>query len=62
MGNRKVLDALYAELSDVSIKIFSKNNNSFLKKFFKITDKQLDTISTKNPLGDILIEKAAILF
>ncbi len=62
MGDRKLLDALYAELSDISIKIFSKNNNSFLKKHFKITDKQLDTISTKNQLGDILIEKAAILF
>lgn len=62
MGNRKQLDALYVELKDISIEIFSKNNNSFLKKYFKITDKQIDTISTKNPLSDILVEKAAILF
>ena len=61
MGNRIILDALYAELGDMAVKIFSKNNTSFLKKYFKISDKQLAVISTKNPLADILLEKAAIL-
>jgi tRNA threonylcarbamoyladenosine modification (KEOPS) complex Cgi121 subunit/molybdopterin converting factor small subunit len=62
MGNREQLDSLYSELSDISIQMFSKNNNSFLKKYFKINNKQLNTISTKNSLSDLLVEKAAILF
>jgi len=61
-GNREQLDSLYSELSDISIKMFSKNNNLFLKKYFKINSKQLNAISTKNPLSDLLVEKAAILF
>ena len=61
LGNKKMLDALYKELIFMSIKIFSKDNTSFIKKYFKITDKQLDTVLSKNPLEDILIEKSAIL-
>ena len=41
--------------------LFSKNNESFLKKRFKITAKHTDSIISKNPLADILIEKAAVL-
>lgn len=61
LGNKKILDALYKELSFISVTIFSKDNTSFIKKYFKITDKQLDAVLSKNPLADILIEKAAIL-
>jgi molybdopterin converting factor small subunit/tRNA threonylcarbamoyladenosine modification (KEOPS) complex Cgi121 subunit len=61
LGNKKTLDALYKELSFMSIQIFSKDNTLFLKKHFKITDTQLDAVLSKNPLEDILIEKAAIL-
>ncbi len=61
LGNKKILDALYKELSFMSVKIFSKDNTLFIKKYFQITDKQLDTVLSKNPLEDILIEKAAIL-
>lgn len=61
LGNKKTLDALYKELSLMSVKIFSKDNTLFIKKYFRITDKQLNTILSKNPLEDILIEKAAIL-
>jgi molybdopterin converting factor small subunit/tRNA threonylcarbamoyladenosine modification (KEOPS) complex Cgi121 subunit len=61
LGNKKTLDALYKELSSVSVKIFSKDNTLFLKKHFQITDKQLNAVLSKNPLEDILIEKAAIL-
>lgn len=61
LGNKKTLDALYKELSSVSVKIFSKDNTLFLKKYFQITDKQLNAVLSKNPLEDILIEKAAIL-
>ena len=61
LGNKKILDALYKELNFISVKIFSKDNTLFLKKYFKITDTQLNTVLSKNPLEDILIEKAAIL-
>jgi molybdopterin converting factor small subunit/tRNA threonylcarbamoyladenosine modification (KEOPS) complex Cgi121 subunit len=61
-GNKKLLDVLYKELSFMSVKIFSKNNTMFIKKHFQITDKQLSVVLSKNPLEDILIEKAAILF
>jgi len=61
LGNKKILDSLYKELSFMSVKIFSKDNTSFIKKYFQITDKQLDAVLSKNPLEDILIEKAVIL-
>ncbi|HSB83967.1 MAG TPA: KEOPS complex subunit Cgi121 [Nitrosarchaeum sp.] len=60
-GNKKTLDALYKELSPMSIKIFTKDYAAFIRKYFKITDKQLDAVLSKNPLEDILIEKATIL-
>ncbi len=41
---------------------FQKIMTLFLKKYFKITKKQLDSVYSKNPLEDILVEKAAILF
>lgn len=61
LGNKKMLDELYKELNLMSVEIFSKDNTSFIKKYFQITDKQLDIILSKTPLEDILIEKAAIL-
>ena len=62
LGNKKILDTLYKEIGGMSIEIFSKDRTSFLKKYFKITDKQIGAVMSKNPLEDILIEKAAILF
>jgi molybdopterin converting factor small subunit/tRNA threonylcarbamoyladenosine modification (KEOPS) complex Cgi121 subunit len=61
LGNKKILDKLYKEIENTSIEIFSIDNTLFLKKYFKITKKQLDAIISKNPIEDILIEKAAIL-
>ncbi len=61
VGNKTILDKLYQKLTPLIIEIFSKDNSSFLKKHFKITEKQLDSISSKNPLEDLLIEKGAIL-
>ncbi|MBS3926833.1 MAG: MoaD/ThiS family protein [Nitrosarchaeum sp.] len=61
LGNRKILDNLYKEIEIISTPLFSKDNTLFLKKYYKITDKQLDVVISKNPLEDILIEKAAIL-
>jgi tRNA threonylcarbamoyladenosine modification (KEOPS) complex Cgi121 subunit/molybdopterin converting factor small subunit len=61
LGNKTMLDKLYRQLAPLIIEIFSKDNSSFLKKHFKITKKQLDSISSKTPLEDLLIEKGAIL-
>ncbi len=62
IGNKKTLNALDIELMPISIPMFSKNNESFLKKQFKITKKHTDSIFSKNPLADVLVEKAAVLF
>jgi molybdopterin converting factor small subunit/tRNA threonylcarbamoyladenosine modification (KEOPS) complex Cgi121 subunit len=61
IGNKKMLNSIYQELLPLSVNLFLKNNDLFLKKYFKITKKQLNSIYSKNPLEDILIEKAAIL-
>ena len=61
IGNKKTLNSLYRELLPLSVILFSKNNDLFLKKYFKITKKQLNSVYSKYPLEDILIEKAAIL-
>jgi hypothetical protein len=61
IGNKKILNSLYTELLPISTTLFSKNNELFLKKYFKITKKQLDVVYSKTPLEDILVEKAAIL-
>jgi len=61
IGNKTTLDKLYQKLNPLVIEIFSKDNSSFLKKHFKITKKQLDSIYSKTPLEDLLIEKGAIL-
>jgi tRNA threonylcarbamoyladenosine modification (KEOPS) complex Cgi121 subunit/molybdopterin converting factor small subunit len=61
IGNQKILNSLYDELSPISISLFSKNHEQFLKKYFKITKRHLDSVYSKNPLEDILVEKASIL-
>lgn len=49
---------LRSNLSDID---YSKNTN-YLQKQFKITKKHLDAVESKNPLEDILAERAAVLF
>ncbi len=61
IGNKSSLDLLYKELSPLTIPLFSKNNESFLKKSFDISKKQIDSVYSKNQLEDILVEKAAVL-
>lgn len=61
IGNKTSLDKLYQKLNPLLVEIFSKDNSSFLKKQFKITKKQLDSIYSKHPLEDLLIERAAVL-
>ena len=53
----KLTEFLRADL-DV---IFKKNNQNFLKKYFQISNQTLNSIESKNPLTDLLVEKASIL-
>lgn len=61
IGNKMDLENLYKKINSLVVEIFKKDNSLFLKKHFKITKKQLDSVYSKNPLEDLLIEKAAVL-
>lgn len=61
IGKKPDLEKIYKNLKFFTIPLFSKNNSSFLIKNFKISKNQIDSVSSKKPLEDILIEKAAVL-
>ena len=61
IGNKKILNSLYDEISSLCITPFTKNNEKFITQHFKITKKQIELIHSKNSLEDLLLEKAAIL-
>jgi molybdopterin converting factor small subunit/tRNA threonylcarbamoyladenosine modification (KEOPS) complex Cgi121 subunit len=61
IGNKIILNNLFQKLIPLTTEIFSKDNSIFLKKHFQIRKKHLDSIYSKNPLEDILIEKGAVL-
>ena len=54
---KKLSEIIYDDL-DV---IFKKNNQNFLKNYFQISSKTLNSIESKTPLTDLLVEKASIL-
>jgi tRNA threonylcarbamoyladenosine modification (KEOPS) complex Cgi121 subunit len=62
MGDKKQLDLLNSKLYNHLIDMFLKDNSSYLKRQFKITKKHLDSVLSKTPLEDLLLEKAAVLF
>ena len=63
IGKKSTLDKLNSDLiSHLNPRPLSKNNHMFLKKQFKISKKQMSVLSSSNPLEDILVEKAAVLF
>ena len=62
IGNKIFPDSLNHELSLISSDLFSKNNSIFIKKHFDISKKHIDSVYSKTPLEDILVEKASILF
>ncbi len=61
IGNKAMLDSLCDDLSEILTSLFSKNNQSFIKKHFKINPGYMDSVNSKTPLEDILIEKASVL-
>ncbi len=63
IGKKSTLDKLHSDLiSYLNPQPLSKNNRSFLKKQFKISKKQMSALSSSDPLEDIIVEKAAVLF
>ena len=63
LGKKISLKKLESELKPLlNSKNISQNNSPFLKKQFKISKKHLDSIDSKNPLEDLLVEKATVLF
>ena len=63
IGKKPTLDKINSDLMlYLNTKPLSKNNHPFLKKQFKISKKQMSALSSSDPLEDILVEKAAVLF
>ena len=61
IGSKRYLDSLYRELMPLST-IMTLNNSKSLRRHFKITKRHIDSVHSKDPLADILVEKAAVLF
>lgn len=62
IGNKKQLSQLKKQLTVQIIPMFETSNESFLKKHFKISKNELESVYSKNSLEDILLERASILF
>ena len=62
MGAKSQLDKLYKHLAGHLTSVNYSSNAKYIQKQFKITKKHLGTIDSKNPLEDLLAEKAAVLF
>jgi len=61
IGNKSNLAKLYETLYDDLIPIFKNNNSNFIKKYFKISSETLNSVESKSPLVDLMVEKASIL-
>ena len=61
IGNKNYFNSVYSELSPLCVNLFLKNHTSFLKKHFNISKKHINSVYSKTPLEDILVEKASIL-
>ena len=63
IGKKQSLDKLYSSLVHLLTSVvFPKNNSNFLKKKFRISTKQLQSVTSLTPLEDLLAEKSAVLF
>ena len=61
IGNKSHQIKLFESIRDDLDVIFKKNNQNFLKKHFQISNQTLNSIESKTPLVDLLVEKASIL-
>jgi len=61
IGNKSLQKKLSESLCDDLDIIFKKDNQNFIKKYFNISNQTLNSIESKAPLIDLLVEKASIL-
>ena len=61
IGAKSHLTKLNESISDDQDAIFTKNHSNFIKKYFKISNQTLNSIESKTPIVDLLVEKASIL-
>lgn len=62
LGKKPMVNKLYNFLKPyLNKKPLSKNNQLFLRKTFNISKQHMNSIASKNPLEDLLLEKATIL-
>ena len=61
IGNKSHQIKLFESIRDDLDVIFKKNNQNFLKNHFQISNQTLNSIESKTPLIDLLVEKASIL-
>ena len=61
IGNKSSQKKLSESLRDDLDIIFKKDNQNFIKKHFNISSQTLNSIESKTPLIDLLVEKASIL-
>lgn len=63
VGKKSSLGQLNSELEHIITPItFPKNRSGLLKKEFRISTKQLQSVISTTPLEDLLAEKSAVLF
>ena len=61
IGNKSLQKKLSESLHDDLDIIFKKDNQNFIKKHFNISSQSLNSIESKTPLIDLLVEKSSIL-
>ncbi len=61
IGSKSNLIKLHEIICDDLDPLFKINNSNFLKKHFEISAQTLNSIESKTPLVDLLVEKASIL-
>ena len=61
IGSKSYQKKLSEIINDDLDIIFKKNNQNFLKNYFQISSQTLNSIESKTPLTDLLVEKASIL-
>ncbi len=62
LGARSSLEKMEGELRGRVEPGVLQKNSGHLRKYFKISGRQLDSVSSETPLEDILQEKASVLF
>ena len=62
LGNKSALDKIHNHLCPNLTSIDLSKNSKYLQKLFGITKRHLGAVESKNPLEDLLAEKAATLF